>query len=141
MPVGKNKEEYNAYMKEYMRNRWINRREKAIEQLGGKCVLCGSDRDLQFDHIDPMNKSVNIAKMSSASERRFQEELSKCQLLCSNCHEDKSIVDSGKKKAKGTHGTISSYRYCRCNECRSAWSAHCKEYRLRRKAEQFYMGV
>lgn len=77
-----------------MKNRWKLRRERAIKQLGGCCVGCGSLEKLEFDHIDPSTKIKAIAKMSSASERVFQEELEKCQLLCYACHLAKHCAGS-----------------------------------------------
>lgn len=51
---------------------------------------------------------------------RFLEELKKCQLLCKPCHIEKTVIDRGEIIARGTHGTISSYRYCHCEVCRRA---------------------
>lgn len=106
----------NEYMNAYMKERWEKRRLAAIEQLGGKYVQCGSNINLEFDHVDPSEKSFTIAKASSFSEVRFQAELIKCQLLCKSCHELKHDV------GKQTHGTLSSYRYCKCDECKKAKS-------------------
>ena len=61
--------------------------------------------------------------------------MKKCQLLCKKHHTDKTIVDTGKKLAKGTHGTISSYRYCKCDACREAANKLSREYRRRKRRE------
>jgi 5-methylcytosine-specific restriction endonuclease McrA len=126
--VHKDKEQYRAYMKEYMLKRYNERREKAIEKLGGKCVKCGSTQHLQFDHINPEDKSFTIAVRSSINEKDFWKEIDKCQLLCLECHQQKTITDMGMKPAKGFHGTLSSYRYCRCNLCKKAKSDYMKTY-------------
>lgn len=34
--------------------------------------------------------------------------------------------------AKNTHGTLSSYRYCRCELCKEAWRKHGEQYRRSR---------
>lgn len=81
----------NEYMRQYMIKRWHVRRTKAIEQLGGKCVECGTTNHLQFDHKDSSEKSFTLSKASSCSEAKWQEELKKCQLLCESCHLEKSI--------------------------------------------------
>lgn len=86
----KDKEAYNAYMREYMAKRWEKRRIAAIKQLGGKCISCGSVENLQFDHKDAKDKSFAISKNSSMKESIWQEELKKCQLLCQDCHIKKS---------------------------------------------------
>ena len=80
----------NEYMREYMIRRWHKRRNDAIEQLGGKCINCGSSENLEFDHIDADLKSFPLSKFSSASKIKWQEELNKCQLLCHECHMKKS---------------------------------------------------
>ena len=81
---------YNVYSRNYMRERWARRRASAIQQLGGCCARCGVTDNLEFDHIDPSTKSFTIAKGSSASEVKFQAELEKCQLLCVECHKEKT---------------------------------------------------
>jgi hypothetical protein len=133
MPVGKNKAEYNAYMRVYIKERYHRRRKAAIRKLGGKCVRCGSKKQLEFDHKARTSKIADIARIWSYSDRRFWEEVAKCQLLCRPCHQDKSIVDLGFTKAKGTHGTISSYRYCRCDLCKKAHNGYVNEWKRKRK--------
>lgn len=82
---------YNQDMNTYMKSRYFRRREQAIESLGGKCVVCGSVEELEFDHVDPSTKSFSIAKAFSGwSWSRIQVELDKCQLLCRDCHKVKT---------------------------------------------------
>jgi len=125
----------NEYMNSYMKDRWVKRRKEALLYLGDKCVLCDNSNpeDLQFDHIDPTTKTNTIARLSSASEERFWSEVDKCQLLCKNCHYRKTMTDLGVQNARETHGTLSSYRYCRCDICKEGKSRNNKEYKLRKK--------
>lgn len=88
--VYKNKKTYNSYLNTYMKLRYQKRRDAAIIKLGGKCVSCGTTDNLEFDHIYPSTKFKTMAKMSSYSEKRFNEELEKCQLLCTACHKVKT---------------------------------------------------
>jgi 5-methylcytosine-specific restriction endonuclease McrA len=74
------------YIAKYNLNRYNKRKAEAIEILGGECIVCGSTEDLQFDHIDPSDKSFTLGKLWSASQEKFLEELTKCQLLCFLCH-------------------------------------------------------
>lgn len=96
-------------------------REYLIKYLGNKCYICGSDKNLEFDHINHKNKTLDINKII---HRKFRnevfEELKKCQLLCNACHTQKTIIDSGKKKA--VHGTNTYYTdyKCRCKLCKEA---------------------
>lgn len=104
MPL-KDKEAYKAYMKDYMLKRWHKRRHTAIEKLGGLCVHCGTTDNLQFDHIDPALKSFSVSKWSSASEKKWQAEIEKCQLLCEMCHIEKSRHEiSAMKRKVGASG-------------------------------------
>lgn len=128
----KDRDEYNAYMRKYMLRRYHERRQWAIEKLGGKCVKCGSRSKLELDHIDPKKKSFSIGKLWSVSQKRFEAEVRKCQVLCDEHHTDKTLEDKGQRRAKGTHGTLASYRYCKCAVCREAWNKWSREYRRRR---------
>ena len=117
-------------MREYMLRRYHRRRSETIEKLGGKCVKCGSTENLEFDHIDPKTKEKQYGKsFTSLAKDKLDKEIDKAQLLCRNCHEKKSIDDLGLKVAKGQHGTISSYRYCKCDECKGAWNKWMREYK------------
>jgi 5-methylcytosine-specific restriction endonuclease McrA len=89
MPL-KDKDAYNAYMREYTLKRYHRRRAKAIEQLGGKCAQCCSTNKLEFDHIDIRTKEFTISDSLGISEKRLQAELAKCQLLCDPCHQTKT---------------------------------------------------
>jgi len=69
-------------------------KKKAVALMGGKCVKCGYSKcisALEFHHIDPENK--NRARSSYGAPRtwgwkRYWEEVSKCILLCANCHRE-----------------------------------------------------
>jgi 5-methylcytosine-specific restriction endonuclease McrA len=74
------------YIAKYNLERYHKRMQEAYEMLGGACVICGSTEDLQIDHFDPAKKDFTLAKIWSASQERFLEELTKCQLLCWKCH-------------------------------------------------------
>lgn len=131
MAIRDNKESYNRYMREYHLKRYYQKRERAIRELGGKCANCGKTNNLQLDHKDNSSKSFEISRLLSVSNRDFEEELKKCQVLCSGCHSLKSILEQGKKPARGTHGTLSSYRYCKCDLCKNAKSIYNKQYSKR----------
>ena len=105
-----------------MLRRYNERMKEARILLGGRCGRCGKVNDLQLDHVDPKNKLFTIAKMWSIRKELFDIEIKKCQLLCRSCHESKTLLDKGQKSGKVTHGTLSSYRYCRCDLCKKAMS-------------------
>ena len=83
-----NKEKF----REYTRERYHKRRNKVIEQLGGKCVCCGITENLEFDHIDRTTKKAKVSTLlASSSLAAAIEEAKKCQLLCNSCHIQKTI--------------------------------------------------
>ena len=133
MPRKMTREEYNAFMKEYMKARYQRRKLAALEKLGSKCAVCGSRDRLEFDHLDRSTKYRTIAKMWSYSETKFWAEIEKCQLLCQKCHQEKSFAERGMKRAKGVHGNYTNYRLygCRCELCRVASRKQQNEYRWR----------
>lgn len=128
------REDYNGYMREYMKRRYHLRMAKIIAYLGGKCARCPSKTALQVDHVDPTTKKFTVAQKGwNKPWEALLEELTKCQLLCDKCHTEKTVVeDLGRKLARGTHGTLSAYRYCKCQVCRATKRASNKEQRLKK---------
>ena len=124
------------YMRVYMRERYHRIRVAIIQQLGGKCTSCGATDKLEVDHIDGTKKTMRVERITYVSEARRQEELKNCQLLCDPCHTRKTVKDRGFNYAKGTHGTLSSARYCRCDECRAAKNRYNKEWKARKRMGQ-----
>ena len=68
------------------------RRQKIKDYLGGKCVGCGTTENLQFDHIDRKQKKFTISKNVCMAWDKLTAEADKCQLLCKNCHELKTLA-------------------------------------------------
>lgn len=127
----RDKEKYNAYMREYNLKRYYRLKREAAEKLGGQCVNCRSEKNLQFDHRVRTEKSFNVSAMLRYSLKRFWEEVDKCQLLCMSCHRLKTTIEAGKKIGRGNHGTLSSYRYCKCDKCKKAKNDWSRAYRAR----------
>lgn len=73
----------------YCMERWINRKKKAIEYKGGKCIDCNGVFDYylyDFHHLDRSTKEYDWAKLRLFGWKRIQSELDKCVLLCCMCH-------------------------------------------------------
>ena len=134
MGIRENKETYNRYMREYHLKRYHLLRQNAVETLGGKCVNCESENDLQIDHRRKNNKAFDVGKLINYSLDLFWKEIKKCQLLCRKCHRLKTTIESGKDIAKGNHGTLSSRRYCNCAECVKVKTDWMREYKRKEKA-------
>lgn len=61
------------------------------------CTVCGESSlaCLDFDHIDKSQKKRCIAEMIfyGCSVRTIQNEIDKCNVLCSNCHRKKHALE------------------------------------------------
>jgi len=57
---------------------------------GLSCVRCGESHNscLEFHHKDPTTKIMSLANMpkSGFSKEVILEEITKCEVLCANCH-------------------------------------------------------
>lgn len=65
---------------------------KAVEYKGGKCEICGYNKNyaaLEFHHLDPSQKDFGIAQSGETrSWDEIQNELDKCIMVCANCHRE-----------------------------------------------------
>jgi hypothetical protein len=63
-------------------------KEALVEALGGKCCNCGNKYPscvYDFHHIDKKTADPSYI-IASGSIAKIAEEISKCVLLCANCH-------------------------------------------------------
>ena len=51
----------------YTTDYYHRKRNKLIEQFGGKCVVCGATKELEFDHIDKTTKVAKISQLLTSS--------------------------------------------------------------------------
>lgn len=113
--------------KEYMREYRKKRKEIALNMLGNKCCKCGVESNLQFDHVTPDGKINEISSMLTAKFEIFLSEVKKCQLLCYNCHLEKSINEGDliQNRESWQHG-VSGYvnHMCRCEICVDKYHAY-----------------
>ena len=67
-----------------------------FNKLGGKCVKCGDDNIFHatFHHKDKKDKSFGISFLKYANWKLVQEEFSKCEILCANCHAEHHYNES-----------------------------------------------
>ncbi len=77
---------------------YIKRRRQVLEKMGGECIRCGTKDNLEIDHVDPKLKSFSISEFITHSWKKIEPELSKCQLLCVDCHKRKSLTDGSLEK-------------------------------------------
>jgi hypothetical protein len=58
-------------MRKYLAIRYATRRRMALDFLGGACVVCGTGKELQIDHVDRSTKSIDIAKLILAKDEKL----------------------------------------------------------------------
>lgn len=80
---------YNSRL--IQRQRAFLRKKEVILSLGGKCSVCGYSKNLSsltFHHLDPKKKDFQIdsRKFANCKISTLQKEISKCILVCRNCH-------------------------------------------------------
>lgn len=73
-------------------NRTNLRRDKKsfwVSKFGGKCNRCGGvfpDYVFEFHHLNSDEKEKTPSQLLMLSDEKIEKELSKCILVCSNCH-------------------------------------------------------
>lgn len=112
----------------YFREYYKNRRQKQLELVAQfhnrivACFKCNSKTELEIDHIDKAQKKFNVNR-----KMLNKEELSKCQLLCRNCHEDKTSTEL----MNNEHGSPRMSMRCKCSICKTALYFHRRRYKGR----------
>lgn len=97
---------HNEYIKQYNRDKKFiqkikYRRDCIIRDLktSNGCCICGYNkcsRSLQFHHLDRDTKDFNLSQINTCSAEKIATEISKCIIVCANCHgeiEDGLIID------------------------------------------------
>lgn len=66
------------------------------------CVVCGETDAivLEFDHLGNKKDSISRMMNSGQSIKMIQQEIDKCQVLCSNCHKRKTAKEYNWYKTK-----------------------------------------
>ena len=67
----------------------LSRKNKAIQDKGGKCKICSYDKyvgGLDFHHT--VEKERDLSSLWLNSPKTIEKELKKCVLLCCRCHRE-----------------------------------------------------
>jgi hypothetical protein len=63
-----------------------------------KCLICAEDNPmvLEFDHVERLEKRENVSDMVriGIKPETIKQEMSKCRVLCSNCHQIKTQIEN-----------------------------------------------
>ena len=76
---------YKEYRK---RNKETERRRKNqfINSYKTPCLFCGSDENVHFHHVNPLEKEFEVSTGKYRSYKNIEKEIYKCWCLCSECH-------------------------------------------------------
>jgi len=127
------------YMRAYMANRYHQKRQEIINRLGGRCSRCGtSEGKFHLDHKDKAKKTMRASDMHSVNDQKFENEIKNLQILCEDCHREKTKEAWDYSTPKPSHGTYWLYRKyrCRCPACVRAYQAKQKEWRKQQRDDR-----
>lgn len=92
---GKTKQSYcKDCFNTYCSQRWIKKKMDAVKSFGGLCHDCKVEYPYQvfeFHHTNPQEKDFDWGKLRLKSQDKINYELSKCVMLCANCHRIRHI--------------------------------------------------
>lgn len=66
------------------------------------CVLCGISDPmvLEFDHLFDKVNDISAMLANYRSWESIEKEISKCQILCANCHKKKTHIEQNSYRAR-----------------------------------------
>lgn len=126
-----------AYLKEYQK-KWLRKRRQDWIDINGPCKHCGTWENLEVDHIKREDKTMHTASIWSKRQEVRERELSKCQVLCRECHLKKTLDEANYPGI--IHGSSRGYDHyaCRCDECKEAKRKRSMKSRNPNKYKEIY---
>jgi hypothetical protein len=79
--------------KEWQKLRARKRKDEIQALKDAPCVDCGKRYPpyvMEWDHLPNVQKVAPISHMTFYNFNRILEEISKCELVCSNCHRERT---------------------------------------------------
>ena len=80
-----------------IRGQRMDRKQQLVKEMGGCCQTCGYNKSaaaLDFHHREPIDKSRTVSHLLAVQQpwgfEAAKEEAKKCDLICSNCHREKT---------------------------------------------------
>jgi hypothetical protein len=124
-----NSQNTNNYQKQ--KERALKRKKELIELKGGKCSICGYNKNyaaIEFHHLDPSVKEfvLDSRMLSNTTSEKILKEIEKCIIICSNCHKELHYPHLEKDNIKVLLETFNTrnnsvfknkYKTTICDEC------------------------
>lgn len=103
---------YKAYIQKWYKDHYQKMKEIANRAKMVPCADCGVQYNpwiMQFDHRDIHAKKFTIGKTGKmSSEKRLIEEIAKCDVVCANCHCDRTHKNLDQIQMKRNYPVVGS---------------------------------
>lgn len=79
--------------RERSRRNYAKRKQRLRAAKQRPCMDCGVSYPpyvMDFDHRDPSQKIEDASQMVNLSAERLEAEIAKCDLVCANCHRERT---------------------------------------------------
>lgn len=126
---------YNEHSRQYAKEKYHRIRSEWIDKLGGRCIGCGTDQELQFDHDDAKSKTYEIGTIIKSGHDKLANEMAKCVLRCRPCHIEKSRRE-GDLNTVEHGGGAKGKRNCKCDPCMEKKREYMRAYAQARRAKR-----
>jgi hypothetical protein len=87
-------------------NAYAERRQMVIDAKAKPCADCGVQYPyyvMDFDHLDGTQKVFSLNSVHRVTKRAILREIEKCEVVCSNCHRERThrrkVLSAGSKRA------------------------------------------
>lgn len=94
-----------------LRSRRVFHKFKAVTRAGGKCTICGYNKNitaLVFHHVHEKTMSMSSSNLAATAMRQVTDEMNKCILLCHNCHSELHYPELTMKKVSKLAAAVDS---------------------------------
>jgi hypothetical protein len=115
---------------EYERGRYAERVAFVSALKAGPCLDCGvryPSYVMDFDHRPGTEKAAAVGLMFGTTVERLLEEISKCDLVCSNCHRERTRQRRGPRVPKRyarQRALVETSKAAPCLDCRVPYASH-----------------
>lgn len=100
--AGRRRSECRNCHNNYVKIKYKERKDNLINLKGEQgCAKCGEKRGylLDYHHLDPSQKEYTISRLTAGqcSAEKLEKELSKCIILCANCHREFHFFENNRE--------------------------------------------